>query len=235
MKTSLESSHFLYIISVGSDKVGFIWLRKMQFFHLLSMLYCVLYTYFLTSVKWDKKGKMGKWGRSKVLLFKCMYLSYKGYVDATLVDTRLIQQQNENVIWRRESAQKGLNSTSGTQFAALTLVNPVVRFTLAVVNWRLRSFAKSADSHIEWSFCLRWSLRTLWVFSVKGEAAPHRSWSWIVEYPIAFLPLKNHCEGQAWIFQVPVDPSPLRLFIRMRRYHPPRSSKFFITHKSLIK
>ena len=41
---------------------------------------------------------MGKWGRSKVLLFKCMYLSYKGYVDATLVDTRLIQQQHENVI-----------------------------------------------------------------------------------------------------------------------------------------
>ena len=149
MKTSLESSHFLYIISVGSDKVGFIWLSKMQFFHLLSMLYCVLYTYFLTSVKWDKKGKMGKWGRSKVLLFTCMYLSYKGYVDATLVDTRLIQQQNENVIWRRESAQKGLNSTSGTQFAALTLVNPVVRFARAVVNWRLRLFAKSADSCVE--------------------------------------------------------------------------------------
>ena len=32
-----------------------------------------------------------------------------------------------NVIWERESARKGLNATSGTQFAALPLVKPVYR------------------------------------------------------------------------------------------------------------
>ena len=40
--------------------------------------------------------------------------------------TRLIQQQDGKVSWRRESAQKGLNTTSGAQFPALPLVKPVV-------------------------------------------------------------------------------------------------------------
>ena len=45
---------------------------------------------------------------------------------------------------KRESAQKGLNTTSGAQFAALPLVKPAVWFARAVVNWRWRSVAKSA-------------------------------------------------------------------------------------------
>ena len=49
-----------------------------------------------------------------------------------------------NVIWRREIARKGLNSTSGPRFAAQPLVKPVVWFARAVVNWRSRSVAKSA-------------------------------------------------------------------------------------------
>ena len=36
---------------------------------------------------------------------------------------RVIQQQNWNVIWRRDRASNGLNATSGAQFAALSLVN----------------------------------------------------------------------------------------------------------------
>ena len=43
-----------------------------------------------------------------------------------------------------KSARKGLNATSGAQFAALPLVKPVVWFARAVVNWRSRSVAKSA-------------------------------------------------------------------------------------------
>ena len=57
---------------------------------------------------------------------------------------RLTWQQDGNVIWRRQSARKGLNSTSGAQFAAQPLVKPVVWFARAVVNWRSRSVAKSA-------------------------------------------------------------------------------------------
>ena len=52
---------------------------------------------------------------------------------------RLMYQQNENVIWLRENARKGLNSTSG---ASQPLVKPVVGFERAVVNWRSRSVAK---------------------------------------------------------------------------------------------
>ena len=57
---------------------------------------------------------------------------------------RMILQQNGSVSWRRESARKGLNTTSGAQFAALPLVKPVVWFARVVVNWRSRSIAKSA-------------------------------------------------------------------------------------------
>ena len=39
--------------------------------------------------------------------------------------------QDGNVSWRRESARKGLNTTSGAQFAALPLVKPVVWFARA--------------------------------------------------------------------------------------------------------
>ena len=41
-------------------------------------------------------------------------------------NSRLIKQQNGNVIRRRESPRKGLNSTSGAQFAALPLVKRAV-------------------------------------------------------------------------------------------------------------
>ena len=57
---------------------------------------------------------------------------------------RLIKQQNGNISWRQESARKGLNATSGAQFAALSLVKPVAWFARVVVNWRSRSIAKSA-------------------------------------------------------------------------------------------
>ena len=60
-----------------------------------------------------------------------------------------------NVIWRRESARKGLNSTSGAQFAALTLVKPIVWFVRAVVNWSSRSVAKSACVYKADTFCTR--------------------------------------------------------------------------------
>ena len=53
---------------------------------------------------------------------------------------RLILQQDGNVIWRRESARKGLNTISGAQFAALPLVKPVVWFARAF-NWLSRSVA----------------------------------------------------------------------------------------------
>ena len=59
-------------------------------------------------------------------------------------DIRLIWQRDGNVSWRRESARKGLNTTSCAQFAALPLVKPVVWFARAVVNWCSRSVAKSA-------------------------------------------------------------------------------------------
>ena len=59
-------------------------------------------------------------------------------------ETRLIEQQDGNVSWRRESARKGLNTTSDAQFAALPLVKPVVWFARVFVNWRSRSVAKSA-------------------------------------------------------------------------------------------
>ena len=49
-----------------------------------------------------------------------------------------------SLIWRRKSARKGLNSTSGAQFAAHRLVKPVVWLARAVVNWRSLSVAKSA-------------------------------------------------------------------------------------------
>ena len=57
---------------------------------------------------------------------------------------RLISHQDGNVGWRRESVEKGLNMTSGAQFAALPLVKPVVWFARAVVYWRSRTVAKSA-------------------------------------------------------------------------------------------
>ena len=50
-------------------------------------------------------------------------------------------------IYRRESARKELNSTSGAQFDTLPLVKPVVWFARAVVNWRSRSVAKSAVNY----------------------------------------------------------------------------------------
>ena len=56
---------------------------------------------------------------------------------------RLIQQQDGNASCRRESVRKGLNTTSGAQFAPLPF-KPVVWFARAVVNWRSRSIAKSA-------------------------------------------------------------------------------------------
>ena len=57
---------------------------------------------------------------------------------------RLIWQHNRNVIWRRESAKKRINSTSSSQFAALPLVKPVVSFAHTIINWHSCSVAKSA-------------------------------------------------------------------------------------------
>ena len=57
---------------------------------------------------------------------------------------RLIWQQDGNVSWRRESARRRLNTTSGAQFSPLPLVKPDVLFARTVVNWRSRSVAKSA-------------------------------------------------------------------------------------------
>ena len=59
-----------------------------------------------------------------------------------LLNIRPIKEQDGNVSSRRESKQKGLNTTSGTQFAALPSVKPVVWFARAVVNWRSSSVAK---------------------------------------------------------------------------------------------
>ena len=47
---------------------------------------------------------------------------------------KLIKRQNGNVIWRRQSARKGLNSASGDKFAAQLFFKPVVSFARAVVN-----------------------------------------------------------------------------------------------------
>ena len=64
-------------------------------------------------------------------------------VAGVLRGIRLIYQQEENVSWRQESARKGLNTTSGAQFAALPLVKSVVWFARPVVNWRSCSVSKS--------------------------------------------------------------------------------------------
>ena len=40
----------------------------------------------------------------------------KGQILPTRINNRLIWQQNGNAIWRRESARKGLKSTSGAQY-----------------------------------------------------------------------------------------------------------------------
>ena len=57
---------------------------------------------------------------------------------------KLILQQNGNVIWRQESARKGLNTTSGALFVAQRLVKPIIWFARAVVTWRSPTAAKSA-------------------------------------------------------------------------------------------
>ena len=81
------------------------------------------------------------------LLFYCLSIACTAIVSGLgliVCFIRLIWQQDGNVSWRRESARKGLNATSGAQFAALRLVKPVVWFARAVVNWSSRSVAKSA-------------------------------------------------------------------------------------------
>ena len=44
--------------------------------------------------------------------------------ESSLRNIRMILQQNGSVSWRRESARKGLNTTSGAQLASLPLVKP---------------------------------------------------------------------------------------------------------------
>ena len=56
---------------------------------------------------------------------------------------RLIYQQEGNVSWRRESAQKGLNPASRAQFAALPYVKPVVWFARAVINYSWRACSQA--------------------------------------------------------------------------------------------
>ena len=98
--------------------------------------YTVMLLYFVSifSIQWSARG----------LRKLCRYnggMFFRGMGDCFI---RLIKQQNGNVSWRRESARKGLPTTSGAQFAALLLVKPFVWFARAVVKWRSRSVAKSA-------------------------------------------------------------------------------------------
>ena len=70
--------------------------------------------------------------------------NFKHWRNRCWLAIRLISQQNRDARWRRESAQKVLNATSGAQFAALPLVKPLVWFSDLFVNWRSRFVAKSA-------------------------------------------------------------------------------------------
>ena len=72
-----------------------------------------------------------------------------------------------------KSARKGLNATSGAQFAALPWVKPVVWFARTVVNWRSRSVTNSAisftGSRTVWNI-LTWSLsNTICLKEIKKE------------------------------------------------------------------
>ena len=55
----------------------------------------------------------------------CSWVPQRFLRSVKLLSNRLIWQQDGNVIRRRESARKGLNSTFGAQFSALPLVKPV--------------------------------------------------------------------------------------------------------------
>ena len=78
------------------------------------------------SIQWSARG-LGKLCRYNGGMF------FWGMGDCFI---RLIKQQNGNVSLRRESARKGLHTTSGAQFAALLLVKPVV--------WSARASAPSS-------------------------------------------------------------------------------------------
>ena len=86
------------------------------------------------SIQWSARG-LGKLCRYNGGMF------FWGMGDCFI---RLIKQQNGNVSLRRESARKGLHTTSGAQFAALLLVKSFVWFARAVVKWPSRSLGKSA-------------------------------------------------------------------------------------------
>ena len=86
---------------------------------------------------------------------------------------RLIWQQNRNVR-QLESAQKGLNATSGAPFSSLWLVIPVVWFACTVVNWRSRSVAKSVYYHRR----PRCSVSITWT---KWDESSNLPWTKIVQ------------------------------------------------------
>ena len=104
---------------------------KKSVMHVQSCCFATVYLFLFCRSRWRRR-------RRRRCLSSLLGRSHCGFKN------RVIWQQNENVIWRRESARKGLNSTSGTQFGTLPLVKPVVWFACAVVNWRSRSVAKSA-------------------------------------------------------------------------------------------
>ena len=58
--------------------------------------------------------------------FCTMSVQYSTKQEVPTLYNRLIWQEDGNVSRGRESARKGLNTTSGVQFAALPLVKPVV-------------------------------------------------------------------------------------------------------------
>ena len=98
---------------------------------------CSVSTPLLKKIKFIPPKKI-PWVRALLLPVTC-FPEYQCRV------IRLIyQQQHGNVIWRWESTQQRLNASSGAQFVALPLVEPVVWFALAVINWRSDSVAKAA-------------------------------------------------------------------------------------------
>ena len=103
--------------------------------HVQSCCFATVYLFLFCRSRWRRRRRRRRRRRCLSSLLGRSHCGFK---------KRVIWQQNENVIWRRESARKGLNSTSGTQFGTLPLVKPVVWFACAVVNWRSRSVAKSA-------------------------------------------------------------------------------------------
>ena len=81
--------------------------------HVQSCCFANVYLFLFCRSRWRRR-------RRRRCLSSLLGRSHCGFKN------RVIWQQNENVIWLRESARKGLNSTSATQFGTLSLVKLVV-------------------------------------------------------------------------------------------------------------